>query len=245
MENSEIQKRIINLGKTLVKELGLDRDIDKLARWMVHYIAEQMIITENATGEDKIEANERCFETILKFWQHRSYLPNGHRPFENFEPIFRTLERLDSEKSNQHFYSILNLRSSESDHITKESDKVQNWLDIAKKIDQVARICLEYVFHQAALDATDEKVITYLQNAVDLPVDDDISIIIRLRYEDSENDNEETVKQEQKIKQEKLESRIKKLDKFIDFSKELREKFISELEAITRDISCEGRRERE
>ena len=83
MASSEMRKRIINLGKALIEELGLDPGVDTLARWMAHYIAEQMTIAENATGDDKIEAEQHCFETILKLWQHRSSLPNGRRPFES------------------------------------------------------------------------------------------------------------------------------------------------------------------
>jgi len=52
MESSGMQKRIINLGKALVEELGLDTGVDTLARWMAHYIAEQMEIAKNAKGTE-------------------------------------------------------------------------------------------------------------------------------------------------------------------------------------------------
>lgn len=101
MASSEIQERIINLGKALVEELG--SRIGTPSRWMAHYIAEQMTIADNAQGDDKIRAEQKCFETILKLWEHRSSLPNGQRPFENFEPIFRVLEQLNPE-NKQPFY---------------------------------------------------------------------------------------------------------------------------------------------
>jgi hypothetical protein len=179
MESSEIQKRIINLGKALVEELSLDPGVDTLARWMAHYIAEQMTIAKNATGDEKIKAEQRCFETILKLWQHRSSLPDGKRPFEDFEPIFQVLARLDPENPNPYFYSNPKSHSSETEDIDKDLDQVQMWLDIAQGIDQSARILLEYVFHQAALNATDEQLITWLESAFALsPRDGDISIII-------------------------------------------------------------------
>ncbi|MCP4614281.1 MAG: hypothetical protein GY845_36815 [Planctomycetes bacterium] len=225
------------MGKALVKELGLDPGVDTLARWMAHYIAEQMAIAENATGDDKIEAERRCFETILKLWQHRSSLPNGQRPFESFEPVFRALERLDPENPTPYFYPNLNLRSSESDDSDEEPDEVQRWLDVAQRIDQAARVWLEHVFHQAALDATDEKTITWLENAVGLPAGGDISTIIRLVYTESEDESEDIAERERRAKEERLKSRIKQLDAFVDFSQDLRAAFVAELETMTQSDS--------
>jgi len=173
MESSEIRKRIINLGKVLVEELGLDPRVDTFARWMAHYIAEQMTIAENATGDEKIEAEQHCFEAILKLWQHRSTLPDGRRPFENFEPIFRVLERLDPENKQPYYFN-------EPAETSKIEESAQKWLDVALGIDQVVRIWLDYVFKQAALCATDENTIEWLRNSVGLRDIYDASIIIRL-----------------------------------------------------------------
>ncbi len=71
-DDSEMKEQVISLGKALVKELELEPGVDTLARWMAHYIAEQIAIAENATDDKKVEAESRCFETILKLWQHRS-----------------------------------------------------------------------------------------------------------------------------------------------------------------------------
>jgi len=48
MEQSEIQKELITLGKRLVKQLGLTHSNDTLARWMAHYIAELIYKAENS-----------------------------------------------------------------------------------------------------------------------------------------------------------------------------------------------------
>ncbi|MBI5849357.1 MAG: hypothetical protein HZB31_15670 [Nitrospirae bacterium] len=219
----------------MVEELGLNPGVDTLARWMAHYVAEQMTIAENSTGGDKEEAEQRCFETILKLWQHRSSLPTGHRPFESFEPIFRALTRLDPENSNPYFYALSNLRPSESDNSIEDSDAIKQWLDIARGIDQAARIWLEYVFYQAALNATDEKTIKWLQNAVGPFEGDDISIIVQLVQAEPENEGKE-----QQDKKEELESRIKQLDAFNDFSQNLRAAFSNELKGITENNSSEN-----
>ena len=233
MENSEIQKQAINLGKTLVEELGLDPGVDTLARWMAHYISEQIAIAEIATGDAKTEAEQRCFETILKLWQHRSSLPTGHRPFESFEPIFRALERLDPENPKPYFYSYQDSRSSDLDESAENIDEIKKWLDIAKGIDQVARIWLEYVFGQAAMNATDEKTIKWLENAVRLTERDDISIIVYLTELGTDKENVGTVEQERRAKEKKLKSRIEMLDAFNGFNKIMRKALVSELRTIT------------
>src|SRR6266568_861860 len=88
----EIHQRAIRLGKALVHELEPDGSVDTLSRWMAHYIAEQLVILEDSSSD--MGAKQRCFDTILKVWQHRAELPDGCRPFENFEPIFQVLNRL-------------------------------------------------------------------------------------------------------------------------------------------------------
>lgn len=237
MENSEIQKSIINLGKALVEELGLDPGVDTLARWMAHYIAEQMKIAENSTGDDKIKAEQLCFKTILMLWQHRSSLPNGLRPFESFEPVFRTLSQLDPDNPAPYYYSSTDLHSSGSNDSNKESDEVQQWLDNALRIDQAARVLLEFVFHQAALNATNEKTISWLENAVSFPDSDDVSVIVQLIHAESEKESEEIAERKRQAKQEKLEGRIKQLDALIDLGQMLRAEFMTELETLAQSNS--------
>src|SRR5206468_12121550 len=83
---------ILKLGKKIVDELGLDQTVDTLGRWMAHYIAEKIGDVEAATGEDRAQKMSECRDAILQLWAHRSELPNGKRPFEDFEPIFRALQ---------------------------------------------------------------------------------------------------------------------------------------------------------
>jgi hypothetical protein len=232
MESSEIQKRIINLGKALVKELGLDPGVDTLSRWMAHYIAEQMTIAENSIDDDRITAYKHCFETILNLWLHRSSLPPGMRPFENFDHIFRVLARLDPENSDPFFYRDLLSLSSGTDDPNDDQNDLQQWLNIALGIDQAARVWLEFVFHQAAQEATDEKTRAWLENAINLPVSKDISIIVKLLDEEADRNDETISKPNSQKRIEKLESRIKQLDAFGDFNQQLREAIVAELNAI-------------
>jgi hypothetical protein len=228
MEKSEIQKRIINLGKRLVKALKLDPGVDTLSRWMVHYIAEQMIIAENSRDNDKTKAEKKCFETILQLWDNRSSLPNGKRPFESFEPIFRALEKLDPENKHPYYFRYSDQNPSEFDKMRKIPDPVQEWLDIAEGIDQIIRIWLNYVFKQAALCATDENTIEWLKNSIEFKDNDDSLIITNFL-----SDTDEESKQQEKIKL--LNEKIQKLEVFSNFNDKLLLILKEELKDISKD----------
>lgn len=95
-----MQAKVIHLSKALVEKLKLEPGVDTLSRWMAHYIAELIAALENADDINKPQVQQKCFETILTLWQNRSSLPSGHRPFENFEPILKTLDALNPENSD-------------------------------------------------------------------------------------------------------------------------------------------------
>lgn len=236
MASSEIQKRIINLGKALIEELDTGSGVGTLTRWMAHYIAEQMTIAENAVGDEKIKAEQKCFDTILKLWQHRSSLPDGQRPFESFEPIFRVLKRLDPE--NKHPYYISDLLNA--DDKIKVSNSVQQWLDLALDIDQVVRIWLDYVFKQAALYAKDEKTLTWLENSIDLQDNDDAEIIIQLIHDGVLNTDEVSDESKKDKKKQLIKDRIKQLEEFSEFNQKLLSILEEELAKISGDDASKG-----
>jgi hypothetical protein len=153
MESLETQQRVIELGKSLVKELGNDLGNDTLSRWLAHYIAELITNLENVEEEQKVQIRQRCFETILTLWQYRSSFRNGHRPFENFEPIFRALEALDPENRNS-FYRFWNQRELDDSEFP---DDVKHWTDLAVGLDNAARIWIKFALEQATQHALDEK----------------------------------------------------------------------------------------
>lgn len=235
MVPSEIQKRTIRLGKAFVKQLSSDPTADIFSRWIAFYIAEQMTIAKKAKGKNKAEAEQKCFEAILKLWEHRSHLPVGVRPFKNFDSIFRALERLDPENSTPYFYS--HPHSSDKDNSDEIADGVQEWIDIARGIDQAARVWLEYIFQQAALSAADEETISWLVNSVGSSKLEDTSIVFRLIGLGNESDSEGIAEEEKKAQQEKLQFRIKQLDAFNEFNQNLRSILIAELSAVTNDNS--------
>lgn len=237
MENSELRKRTINLGKLLVEELKLNPGVDTLSRWMAHYIAEQITIAENATGDKKRIAERRCFETILKLWQHRSALPRGHQPFESFEPIFSALTRLDPDNPQPYYFPRYNATPSENNEVSKESNEVLQLMDLANAIDRSARILIEFIFHQASIIATDEKTINWLTNAISIPPNDEVSIVVRLvnTYEKSESETKNSDNEQS----EKIQSRIQQLDTLITLSQEIRPLLIQQAKPVSRKTNSD------
>ena len=132
---SSRSKALLELGKKLVDELGLDRGVDTLGRWMAHYIAELILDVEDATPEDKASKQQCCASAILELWQHRAELPNGTRPFEDIEPILRALERLDPLNETPRYFQQPREIAADA-----EADaEVREWLEMADSIDSTAR----------------------------------------------------------------------------------------------------------
>jgi hypothetical protein len=229
VENSETRIKIVKLGQKLVKVLSSESDIDPLSKWMVHYIAEQIKLAKSAKGKKKLEAERNCFETILKLWKHRVYLPSGHRPFENFETIFRVLEKIDPSNKKQFYYEQPIEDKSKSKK--KISAEVKKWLDIALVLDEAARVWLSQVFKYAAKSATDKETIIWLEAVSGLAKEEDISVVIGLFGEktESEESKAEKIKNE---KQNRLIAKIKQLDSFVIYSKELKAIFKKDLQKL-------------
>jgi hypothetical protein len=231
MVNSETRIKNIKLGQKLIKELSSESDVDPFSKWMVHYIAEQIRVAKSAKGKKKLEAERNCFETILKLWKHRAYLPSGHRPFENFEAIFRVLERIDPNNKRQYYYELPIDKKLKSKKRKKIAADVKKWLDTALVIDQAARVWLSQVFKYAAKSASDKETIKWFETVSELAKEEDISVVIRLFGEDSESE-ENKAEKIKKEKQSNLKSRIKQLDAFVKFSRELKGTYLNELKAV-------------
>ncbi len=217
MENLELQTQIINLGKLLVTELGLDTSTDTLSRWMAHYVSEKITLSESLpSGSEKQIVEKECFELILKLWKHRWTLPFGKRPLENFEPILKVLERLNTENPDPFFYRYHNPYLAEIDNDEGDSNEINDFVNKVLEIDRVARILIESLLQQAALKVKNEKIEMFLNNAINLTDNEDIRAI-QMVYENddsitSQNYNEGTLEKNYKI--EKLKKRIEELENF-------------------------------
>jgi len=238
MENLELQEQIINLGKLFVQELKLDPGSDTFSKWMAHYIAEKMKMAEQAmSDEDKKEAEKECFETILTLWKHRWLLPSRKRPLEEFEPILKTLERLNPEGQEPYFYHSLDHELAELEKNNPDLKAITDYTNMALQIDKAARIWIEFVLNQAALKAKNEKADSFLNNSINIHDNDDARIIRivldsdpAISFENYKDDNVQ-----KKYQSEKLKKRIEELERFSRLNEVLLEKYRKDLATIEAD----------
>nr|PMK17902.1 hypothetical protein BCU10_00445 [Vibrio splendidus] len=201
MESSEItNQEVINLGKAIITELGMEIECNTPARWLVHYIAENIHKSENCQGEEKESAERKCVDAIFKLWHHRSELPRGINPFSEFDSVFRGLSRLDKSSQKPYFNEF-----SQFDHQIdpEETAESKQWVDIAISIDKVAKELVSESFNSAASSAITEKSKKILKLA---PEDSGEDIRIMLNF----ISDEETNSKENKIKA--IESKIEKVE---------------------------------
>ena len=232
MENLEQQTQIINLGKIIVQQLSIDNSTDTLSRWMAHYIAEKITLAETMlVGEEKENAEKECFETILKLWEHRWLLPAGKRPLEDFESIYKVLERINPEKEDLFFYKFYNQDTSENNDENLEPREMSECVDTVLKIDKAARIWLNYILGQAALKLKNENTDIVLKNAVKLSDNNDIQII-QLIFDnnptlDPDKFQEDSFKKKHKL--ETLKKRVYELEKYSAINKLILDSYKKEL----------------
>lgn len=213
MENLEQQEKVINLAKLIIKELENDEEMGLLSKWMVFYISEQITLIEKAKLEEKESLKYKCFDLILKLWNHRYCFPNNKYPFQRFEEIFNTLEQLSPENENPYFY-----RKYSGENATES--RVKNLMEIAKGIDDAAKIWLTYVFQEASKESLDDKMIEWLKNSIEVQDKEDFSIIIKMIPSyllETEEMNDELSENRTKL----IKSRIEKLENFNRFNSDL------------------------
>jgi len=217
MEKLEIQTQVINLAKLIVENLELDYS-DPLSKWMACYLSEKMtLFNETQDAEIRVE----IYNTVKDLWEHRDRISRLN-PFQNFDGVLRALERFDPE-NNRTLYYLEDKNNAPSE--------INAWLLAAKNIDDAAKTLLDFIFSQAALDATDKQTIEWLKNSTNLEHNEDIRIIIKLISKKKLEEHEaiEKTKQEQ-VKSLKL--KIEKLDNFISMSKDFRSILEEELKNI-------------
>jgi len=208
MEHSKAQDKILSLGKAIVKELDLDPSVDTLAKWMAHYVAEKIVLSEKLKGNKKKLAEKECFETISKLWVHRWSIPNNKPFLQDFESLFETLNKLNPKIDTGFFLPPQlifeigeEIKALESNQINTESANKQDdnlnpqtHLDSALRVDKLARSLIADLLNQAVsnidLSAEREEIIKSSINTIDYPE----SRIIRFtsdfnRYLDSQKED--------------------------------------------------------
>jgi len=133
MDTLKRYKAVADLGEQLVAELEKAGPVDMLCAWMAHYIAEIMQQAERARGKKKREAQEKCFQVILRLWEQRARMPSGSRPFEEFEELQATLADLTPPHDQPRYVQTW------PREFGKEPTKAQEALNLLIGIDSSAR----------------------------------------------------------------------------------------------------------
>ena len=165
---------MLALGDKLVAELELSAEIDTLARWMAHYLAELLVDARSNKQELKDERRAKTFETILELWRHRQNLPEKSRPFRDFQPVCRLLNSLDLDTSRPRYFNYI------SDLVTEKkiNTSTNTHLTAIRAIDKSARLLIQFVI-QLATEQEAEAGLEWLKAAklAGIPEDDEMIAI--------------------------------------------------------------------
>lgn len=244
MENSKAQNKILTLGKAIVKELELDPGVDTLAKWMAHYVAEKIALAERLSGNKKKQAEIECFEIISKLWEHRWSIPHNKPFLQDFEVLFETIDKLNPNKNTPFFLPPQfifemeeEIKISKTNEIINESDdsqvenlNPQTYLDLALRVDKLARSLIINLLKQAVsgikLSAEREDLIRNSIEAIDYP-ESRIIKITSVYSKSLESQKEEADETQNRIAE--VKSKLDKLEELTSIVKSLVSEYKKEL----------------
>lgn len=236
MEKLKQQEKLINLGQLLVNELEGEPGADTLSRWMAHYIAEKISAAEKAKPAEKQKLEKECFDLILKLWKHRSDLPSGSRPFQNFDAILTVLHNISPDENKPYYYNRPRRDDQQQIEMEQFNEKSSGeWLEIMQAADRAARVWIEHALKKAADSAQDDDTRNWIDSiSVVSPSAPDVRIITNiieymplfdLDDDDDDNGGDYDV--------ELLKARIADLKKFEKLNNYLLDDYEQQLKKIT------------
>ena len=222
----------LELGKKLTKELGIDQSVDTLGRWMAHYIAELIQDAEKASAQERPGKMRACCDAILNLWKHRHTLPDGKRPFEELEPLLRTLKSLDPEDDTPRYFRSVRAAADGAE----ENDGTKSWLKLIDGLDYSARVLIRYCLTQAAQSALN-KFTEWVSLAEAAAVDvSDVLPLIQVIFKEDHmlkgSDPEEEVRK-------RIRDRIDRMEEFATMAMEVVSKLRQEVQ-VTQATKAES-----
>lgn len=166
----------------LVEEMQLEPGTDTLSRWMAHYIAEQINDAETLSGPVQETAKDKCYDTILRLWEHRANLPHEIRPFDKMAPILQTLASIDIANPSPRYYRSLPKQAEVEDTESEsesESD-LNQWLSVLRGVDNTARLLIDAALNMAASSIEVSKIKEWLEIAKKIDNSNDIQFSFRI-----------------------------------------------------------------
>lgn len=132
MEGSIRSEATLELGRKIVEELGMDRSVDTLGRWLAHNIAG--LIVEAETKPDDIESQAIVRSAILQLWEHRYSLTENFKPLAESDLLLESLKRLHPESDLHRYFPQVD--------DTNDSGGVKPWIKAALHIDDVSQVLI-------------------------------------------------------------------------------------------------------
>lgn len=132
MESSLRSEATLELGRKIVEELGMDRSVDTLGRWMAHSVSELIVEAESKPGD--IESQAIARSAILQLWEHRYSLSENFKPLADYDLLLESLKRLHPESDLHRYFPQVD--------DTNEPDDIKMWLKAALHIDDVSQVLI-------------------------------------------------------------------------------------------------------
>ena len=142
--------------------------------------------------------------------------------------MFQTLEKLNPDNEDP-FYLRSNFLKRNGVN-NNEDDEITQYLQMAIKIDEIARVWLQFVFQQAAEHAMNEKTKEWIAAATPFAESDEVSLISHIlsRYNTVDDKATENIE----VRTGVIERRIEQLYSFREFSEHLITLYKNELNCI-------------
>ena len=224
MESLERSSAVIDLGKRLVTQLKLGDD--ELAQWMAHALAERIKDAENAPPEKRVAAQSSCAELVFQLWERRYSLPTQLRPLKSLEPLLRTLNSLDTTSGPR--FRFMQERPADM----KVGETVEKMLDLAVKLDDAARILVQFFLSTAAEQAPEETQ-PWIQSTIDAGAD--VSLEVRaVSFVESGLDRSSEVSE---MAREALNDKIQKLEVFASLAVLHAQDLRTKLDSLTDNVA--------
>lgn len=164
METSIRSEATLELGRKIVEELGMNKSVDTLGRWMAHNIAG--LIVEAEKKPDDIDSQAIIRSAIHQLWEHRYSLSENFKPLGESDALLESLERLHPESDSHRYFPQVD--------DANESSDVKSWLKAALHIDDVSQVLITQCMAVAAelsMNQSEEWVLLAKEAGFDVPVE--------------------------------------------------------------------------
>jgi hypothetical protein len=217
-----VDKPVVELGKKLVLELGLEDAVDTLGRWMAHHVAELIVDAQTASINQRSGKEDRCRTAILELWSRRSSMADRGSQFEP-EQLLRAIASLDPETPQHRYFAALRASADEGD------DAVSKWLRLADRIDETARMLVGQCLVFAAAGAQDKSQ-EWIALADAAELEDDAPMVV-FRFVNEESDLLNVVDPDGAAR-ERLTQRLARLNAFMQLARIMKSQLTKQLGGI-------------